>query len=116
MRKTTQAGLFEVEEIMEVSYKPAGKQCVIPYPMVPNAEKELAFVNQLFAASEAHVSRDRSGRIAHAELAIGESVVMMAQPNEQWPLLPAAIYVPDVDAAYKARSRRRRPYRWREEL
>lgn len=51
-----------------------------------------------------HVSRDPGGgRIAHAQVTIGDSVVMMAQANEQWPSLPAAIYiyVPDVDVAYK---------------
>jgi PhnB protein len=65
-------------------------------------QKELAFVKQRSAASEAHVSRDPSGRIAHAQLAIGDSVVTMAPANEQWLSLLAAIYVylPDVDSAY----------------
>lgn len=88
---------------MAVSYKPAETQNVIPYLVVTDAEKELAFVKEVFGAKETHVSRDPAGRIAHAQVTIGDSVVMMAQANEQWPSLPAAIYiyVPDVDAAYK---------------
>ena len=88
---------------MAVSYKPAEAQNVIPYLVVPDAEKELALVKEVFGAKEMHVSRDPGGRIAHAQVTIGDSVVMMAQANEQWPSLPAAIYiyVPDVDAAYQ---------------
>jgi PhnB protein len=88
---------------MAVSYKPAETQNVIPYLVVPDAEKELALVKEVFGAKEMHVSRDPGGRIAHAQVTIGDSVVMMAQANEQWPSLPAAIYiyVPDVDAAYQ---------------
>jgi PhnB protein len=89
---------------MAVSYKPAESQNVIPYLVVADAEKELAFVKEVLGAKEMHVSRDPGGgRIAHAQVTIGDSVVMMAQANEQWPSLPAAIYiyVPDVDVAYK---------------
>jgi PhnB protein len=87
---------------MAVSYKPAETQNVIPYLVVTEAEKELAFVKEVFGAKEMHVSRDPGGRIVHAQVTIGDSVVMMAQANEQWPSLSAAIYiyVPDVDAAY----------------
>jgi PhnB protein len=87
---------------MAVNYKPSDTQSVIPYLVVPDAEKELAFVKEVFGAKETHVFRDPGGRIAHAQVAIGDSAVMMAQANEQWPSLPAAIYiyVPDVDTAY----------------
>jgi PhnB protein len=88
---------------MAASYKPPETQNVIPYLVVSDAEKALAFVKEVFGAKQMHVFRDPAGRIAHAQLTIGDSVVMMAQANEQWPPLPAAIYiyVPDVDAAYK---------------
>jgi PhnB protein len=90
------------EEIMAVSYKPSDAQRVIPYLVVPDAEKELAFVKEIFEAKEMYVFRDPGGRIAHAQVMIGDSVVMMAQANDRWPSLPAAIYiyVPDVDDAY----------------
>jgi PhnB protein len=85
-----------------VNYKPSDTQGVIPYLIVPDAERELAFVKEVFGAKEKHVFRDPGGRVVHAQVAIGDSTVMMAQANEQWPSLPAAIYlyVPDVDAAY----------------
>jgi PhnB protein len=87
---------------MAVSYKPSDTQCVIPYLVVPDAEQELTFVKEVFGAKEVNVFRDTEGRIAHAQVTIGDSVVMMAQANDQWLSLPAAIYiyVPDADEAY----------------
>lgn len=88
---------------MAVNYKPAETQSVIPYLVIPDADKELAFVKEVFGAKEVRVSRDLSGRIAHAQVKIGDSVVMMAQANEHFPPLTAAIYIyiPDVDVAHK---------------
>ncbi len=88
---------------MAISYKPADHQNAIPYLLVPDAEKELEFMKNVLAAIEMHVTRDPQGRIGHASVRIGDSVVMMGQSSEQWPATPAAIYlyVPDVDATYK---------------
>jgi PhnB protein len=88
---------------MAVSYKPADTQNVIPYLVISDPQKELDFLKQVFGAKETHISRDPGGRIMHAQVKIGDSVVMMGQAGEQWPSLSAAIYVylPDVDAAYK---------------
>ena len=38
----------------------------------------------------------------HAELNIGDSLVMIGQANAEWKALPAALYlwVPEVDATY----------------
>ena len=87
---------------MAVNYKPADNQNVIPYLVIPDPAKELEFVKQVFGAKEIHVSRDQ-GRIMHATVKIGDSVVMMGQASQQFAALPAAIYiyVSDVDAAYK---------------
>jgi PhnB protein len=88
---------------MAASYKPAHHQNVVPYLVVPDADKELAFVKEVFGATEMQVFRDPEGLIRHAEVGIGDSIVMLAQSGEQWPPLPAAIYiyVPDVDAVYQ---------------
>ncbi|HEV3317774.1 MAG TPA: VOC family protein [Candidatus Angelobacter sp.] len=88
---------------MAVNYKPADTQDVIPYLVVPDGEKELEFLKATFNAKEMHVSRRPDGAIAHADLKVGDCTLMMGQGNEQWPPLPAGIYVyvRDVDATYK---------------
>jgi PhnB protein len=43
------------------------------------------------------------GSIMHAEVKIGDSMVMMGEASEKWKAMPCAIYlyVNDADAAYK---------------
>jgi PhnB protein len=85
------------------SFKPQGCQQVIPYLIVKDPAKTVDFVKQVFAAKEAHISRDPQGAIMHASLQIGDSMLMMGAAMEQYPAQPAMIYlyVPDVDAAYQ---------------
>jgi uncharacterized glyoxalase superfamily protein PhnB len=42
-------------------------------------------------------------RVRHAEVRVGDGVVMLADAAPDWPAVPAHvhIYVPDVDAAYQ---------------
>jgi len=91
------------EATMPVDYKPAGHQAAIPYLQIPNAGQELEFLGKIFHARESHVSRDLQGRVIHATVSIGDSVIMLAEASPQWPALPASVYVyvRDVDAAYQ---------------
>jgi len=88
---------------MPVSHKPAGHQNVIPYLVVQDAAQELEFVQKAFGAREAHVNRGPDGKVNHASVQIGDSVLMMGQAQAQHPPLPAAIYVyvEDCDAVYE---------------
>ena len=82
------------------SFKPEGCQQVIPYLIIQDPAKTVEFLKQVFGATEAHISRDPQGRIMHASMAIGDSMLMMGASMEQYPPQPAMIYlyVPDVDA------------------
>ena len=43
------------------------------------------------------------GRVMHAQVRIGDSPIMMGQAREEWPAMPACIYlyVEDADAGYE---------------
>jgi len=84
------------------NYKPDGFHSVNPYVMVPRAAKLLDFLKQAFDAKEMGRYLD-GGRIAHACVKIGDSMVEMADSTEQWPPMPGAFhfYVPDIDAVYE---------------
>jgi len=88
---------------MSANYKPATHPRIVPYLVLLEADKSLDFVKKVFGAIEMRISRDQQGQIGHAEVRIGDSVLMIGQASEQWPSSPAAIYVyvPDVDAAYQ---------------
>jgi len=76
---------------------------VTPYLCVRDAEAELTFLTQAFGASQAEIARNEDGTIMHAELRIGDSLVMLGEANERFTAKPAALYlwVDDVDATYE---------------
>jgi PhnB protein len=75
---------------------------VTPYLVVPNADVELTFLKAAFAATEVTCQRNPDNTVMHAEVAIGDSLVMLGQAGGQWPPRTAALYlwVNDVDATY----------------
>ncbi len=76
---------------------------VTPYLLVAKAEAELAFLKAAFGARERDVSRHPDGSIMHAEITIGDSLVMLGQAGGQWQPRDGSFYlwVDDVDATYR---------------
>ena len=75
-----------------VHHIPAGYHSVTPYLMVRDATKALAFYRDAFGAEELMRFEGPPGRIAHAEVKIGDSHVMLA--------VSLMVYVQDVDATF----------------
>ena len=94
---------------MSVKAIPEGYHSVTPYLMVDNAAEAIRFYERAFGATE--IMRLPMGdKIAHAEIRIGDSFVML---SDEWPdfgkLGPKSrggatsslmVYVEDVDASY----------------
>ena len=87
---------------------PAGHPAVSPYLIVDGAASALAFYKRAFGAKELMQHADPSGRIGHAEIRIGDSVIMLADEhveiNARSPKTVGGtpvilhVYVKDVDA------------------
>ncbi len=75
---------------------------VTPYLIVPDADAELAFLKAAFGGVEASCHRNADNTVGHAEVRLGDSLVMLGQSGGQWKPLSGAIYlwVDDVDATY----------------
>jgi PhnB protein len=75
---------------------------VTPYLVVPNADTELTFLKAAFGGTEVECHRSQDNAVMHAEVAIGDSLIMLGQASPQWAPRPAALYlwVQDVDATY----------------
>jgi uncharacterized glyoxalase superfamily protein PhnB len=88
---------------MKVPFRPPGYSIVSPYLIVADAGRTIDFLVRTFDAVELRRFPDASGRLLHAEVRIGDSVIMLADGGEGWPPVPSHvhIYVPDVDATYK---------------
>ena len=95
---------------MVVRAIPEGYHSVTPYLIVDGAEEAIRFYERAFGATEM-LRLPMGGKIGHAEVKIGDSVVML---SDEWPdygkLGPASrggatsslmIYLEDVDAAFE---------------
>ena len=63
---------------MAVKAIPAGYNTVTPYLIIKDAARAIDFYKQAFGATELMRFPDPSGRIGHAELKIGNSIIMLA--------------------------------------
>jgi uncharacterized glyoxalase superfamily protein PhnB len=75
---------------------------VTPYLVVPDADAELTFLKAAFDAAEVTCQRNADNTVMHAEITIGDSLIMLGQAGDQWNALTAALYlwVDNVDATY----------------
>lgn len=76
---------------------------VTPYLIVANVPRMLEFLVEAFGATERIRLARADGSVMHAEVAIGDSIVMMGEPTNKVGPMPASIYlrVEDADAAYR---------------
>lgn len=88
---------------MAVKSIPDGYRSVTPYLVLKDAAKFMDFAKQALGAEEKFRMPGPDGKIGHAELTIGDSVLMLSDASAEFPAMPAMIhlYVNDADAMYK---------------
>jgi len=95
-----------------VKGKPEGFHSVTPYIIVPNAVKALKLYAQAFGAKEiSRMAGPSAESTMHAEMRIGDSIVMLTDENPQWNAKSPAtlggtpvslhVYVEDADATFQ---------------
>ena len=88
---------------MAVKPIPEGYHSITPYLMVQGANKLIDFLKAAFGGKELLRLQRPDGNTAHAEIRVGDSVVMLGEAHEPWKPMPAALYlyVNDCDATYR---------------
>jgi len=89
---------------------PEGYHAVTPYMTVRDAARAIEFYKQAFGATEKGAMKGPDGKIMHAEIVIGDSIIMLADEFPEFgSLAPQSvggsssglhIYVEDVDTAF----------------
>ncbi len=97
---------------MAVKPIPEGYPRVCPYLAVDGAAEAIDFYSKLFGATERVRMNGPDGKVGHAEIQIGDSIIMLADSNPDWGnKSPTAIggtpvtlmiYVDDVDKTHAA--------------
>ncbi len=90
---------------------PDGYHSVTPYMIFRNCADAIAFYVKTFGAKEVLRMNRQDGKVGHAEIRIGDSVIMMADEAAEMEALSAEhyggsavslmIYTEDCDALYK---------------
>ena len=88
---------------MTTKYIPDGYHSITPSICIDGAQKFVAFLKEVFGAKERMRMHGPGGKIMHAEFAIGDSAIMLADTMPGWPAKSNSlyVYVEDVDAAYQ---------------
>jgi PhnB protein len=96
---------------MAVQPIPEGYHSVTPYLAVDDAAKAIEYYKTAFGATERVRMDAPNGKIGHAEIQIGDSLIMLSDPFPDSSVLPPKelggttssvfLYVEDVDAVVK---------------
>jgi PhnB protein len=95
---------------MSVKPIPDGYHSITPYLTVRDAARAIEFYKQAFGAKERGLRKGPDGKVMHAELMIGDSIIMLADEFPEFGTLSPEsiggspmglhIYVDGVDAAF----------------
>ncbi len=95
---------------MSVQAIPKGYHTITPFMTVRDAARAIEFYKQAFGAKEKGVMKGPDGKVMHAELVIGDSIIMLADEFPEFgSLSPQStsgsgtglhIYIEDVDSAF----------------
>ncbi|MGB2833023.1 MAG: VOC family protein [Methylotenera sp.] len=90
---------------------PKGEHTVTPYLNIKGAKAAIEFYRQVFGAKEVGRLLGPDGTIAHCELQMGDSKIMLAEESLDWcnkspttlgdSPVTIALYVDDVDATFQ---------------
>jgi PhnB protein len=88
---------------MPVQPQPEGYHAVTPYLVVSDAARLVEFLQAAFEGRETERLDAPNGRIAHAEVRIGDSVVMLGEARDGHKARPCMLYlyVADADAVWQ---------------
>jgi len=88
---------------MPIKAKPDGYHSVTPYLVVDGAARLIDFLQQTFDAKEVERFAAPGNRVGHAELRIGDSLVMLGDAHGEHKAMQAMlyVYVEDVDATFQ---------------
>ena len=93
----------------KVSHIPQGYNSITPYLVIKGASQAIDYYKKVFGATEVFRMDTPDGKVAHAELQIGDSHVMLADENPKMGLghtsaasigaspVSLYLYIPDVD-------------------
>jgi len=90
--------------IRKTDHRTADTRTILPHLSLVRAAEFVEFAKRAFGAEEAFMFKGPDGKVVHARLRIGDSILALGEASDERAALPAALhmYVPNVDAVYAA--------------
>ncbi len=87
----------------DVNLAPEGYHTISPLLRVKESLKLIDFLKQAFEAKELNHCNPKDGSIIHAEVKIGDSIIMLSDSTSEWKPVTCALYlyVDDTDKRYQ---------------
>lgn len=96
----------------KVNAIPEGFRTLTPYLIVDDAKKAIDYYRRAFDATEVSRHEDDAGRVRHAEVRIGDSMIMLSEETPEWPAWQSPrsrggtpvhlyVYVEDADSVFQ---------------
>jgi PhnB protein len=82
---------------------PSGFHTATPFILVKDAHRVIDFLERAFGARERLRLKHRDGTVWHAQVQLGDSMIMLGDVQDRYPAMPSSIYLylPNADAAYQ---------------
>ncbi len=90
--------------IRKTGHRTEDTRAILPHLSLVGAAEFVEFAKRAFGAEEASMHKAPDGKVVHARLRIGDSILAVGEASDERAALPAALhmYVPNVDAVYAA--------------
>ena len=91
-------------EIRKTGHRTEDTRTILPHLSLVGAAEFVEFTKRAFGAEEAFMFKAPDGKVIHARLRVGDSILALGEASDERAALPAALhmYVPNVDAVYAA--------------
>ncbi len=95
---------WRITAIRRTGQRTEDTRAIIPYLNLVGAADFVEFAKRAFGAQEAFMLKSPDGKVVHARLRIGDSILALGEASDKRAVIPGALhmYVTNVDAVYAA--------------
>jgi len=102
--KDTAGNHWNITAIRKTGHRTDDTRTILPYLNLVGAAEFVEFTKRAFRAEEAFMLKSPDGKVVHARLRIGDSILALGEAANEGAAMPGALhmYIRDVDSVYAA--------------
>lgn len=102
--KDTAGNHWNITAIRKTGHRTDDTRAILPYLNLVGAAEFVEFTKRAFRAEQAFMLKSPDGKVVHARLRIGDSILALGEAANEGAAMPGALhmYIRDVDSVYAA--------------